>query len=263
MKIPRAHCPLQKERGLFSSHFPLSLMLLLGAAGLTFDVGRMYIARSEAQSFCDAAALYAAWKLNGKLDGIAAARAAALATPKKWEVRNPAVRSRPDHRRVCQDLTQVHLVRIRTPPTTTSTRGSVTNVPLPMYLMPVADRAVPVHNLPPGQPPSRYPSPALPTTSSRLRHSGSCLEGRHKPLLEPPYRLRRIPTAWSRPARGAGCASTIISREAASTRSVARLIGMDPRSNMCQNDRTDQQYQYRDAERPDTRAWFYLGHQLG
>lgn len=73
-----------KRKGYVLIAFAFSLMLLLGTAGLTFDVGRMYIARNEAQTFCDAAALYAAWKLNGKLDGITAARAAALATPKQW-----------------------------------------------------------------------------------------------------------------------------------------------------------------------------------
>ncbi len=74
-----------KRGGFVLVAFTLSLMLLLGSAGLTFDLGRMYITRSEAQSYCDAAALYAVWKLNGKHDGITAARAAALATPKKWD----------------------------------------------------------------------------------------------------------------------------------------------------------------------------------
>ncbi|MCL5745909.1 MAG: Tad domain-containing protein [Acidobacteria bacterium] len=74
-----------KRRGFVVIAFTLSLALLLGSAGLTFDVGRMYITKSEAQSYCDAAALYAVWKLNGKRDGITAARAAALATPKKWD----------------------------------------------------------------------------------------------------------------------------------------------------------------------------------
>ncbi len=74
-----------KRKGYVLIAFTLTLMLLLGTAGLTFDVGRMYITKNEAQSFCDAAALYAVWKLNGKLDGITAARAAALATPKQWD----------------------------------------------------------------------------------------------------------------------------------------------------------------------------------
>lgn len=73
-----------QRRGYVLVAFTLSLMLLLGTAGLTYDVGRMYITRNETQSFCDAASLYAAWNLNGKLDGITAARAAALATPKQW-----------------------------------------------------------------------------------------------------------------------------------------------------------------------------------
>ena len=81
---PLARFANSKRRGYVLIAFTLSLMLLLGSAGLTFDAGRMYITRNEAQSYCDAAALYAAWNLNGKLDGITAARAAALATPKQW-----------------------------------------------------------------------------------------------------------------------------------------------------------------------------------
>lgn len=65
--------------------FTLALLLILGCVGLAFDIGRMYIARNESQSFCDSAALSAAWMLDGSLDGIAKARTAALATAKRYE----------------------------------------------------------------------------------------------------------------------------------------------------------------------------------
>jgi hypothetical protein len=125
-----------KKKGFVLVAFTLSLMLLLGAAGLTFDVGRMYIAKSEAQSYCDAAALYAAWKLNGKLDGIAAARAAALATPKLWEFG-----TRPfDPARTTVEFAKTYAGPYNQHPNPADdyiyARVS-TSVPLPMYLMPV------------------------------------------------------------------------------------------------------------------------------
>jgi uncharacterized membrane protein len=43
----------------------VSMVFLLGMVGLAIDLGRMYIAKSEAQSFVDSAALAAAAQLNG------------------------------------------------------------------------------------------------------------------------------------------------------------------------------------------------------
>jgi uncharacterized membrane protein len=43
--------------------FALSLFLLLGVCGLAIDIGRMYVAKSEAQSFADVAALNAVAQL--------------------------------------------------------------------------------------------------------------------------------------------------------------------------------------------------------
>ncbi len=65
--------------------FTLALLLILGCAGLTFDIGRMYITRSESQTFCDAAALAAASKLDGTSSGITNAISAAQAIPKRYQ----------------------------------------------------------------------------------------------------------------------------------------------------------------------------------
>ena len=125
-----------KRKGFVLIAFTLSLMLLLGAAGLTFDVGRMYIARNEAQSFCDAAALYAVWKLNGKHDGIAAARAAALATPKQWDFG-----TRPfDPSRTTVEFAKTFAgpwIQDPNPAADYVYARVSTSVPLPMFLMPV------------------------------------------------------------------------------------------------------------------------------
>ena len=133
---PLAHVASYKRRGYVLIAFTLSLMLLLGTAGLTFDVGRMYITKSEAQSYCDAAALYAVWKLNGKLDGITAARAAALATPKKWDFG-----TRPfDPSRTTVEFAKTYAGPWAQNPNPAAdyiyARVS-TSVPLPMFLMPV------------------------------------------------------------------------------------------------------------------------------
>ena len=49
---------------------------LFGAAGLAIDIGRMYITKTEAQSYADAAAVSAVIKLNGTAAGLIAADAA-------------------------------------------------------------------------------------------------------------------------------------------------------------------------------------------
>lgn len=64
------------QRGFVVIALSLSLVFLLSVVGLAVDIGRMYIAKSEAQSFCDAAALSAAVKLDGTASGITAAQAA-------------------------------------------------------------------------------------------------------------------------------------------------------------------------------------------
>ncbi len=67
----------KKRRGVVLILFAISAVVLFGFVGLAFDIGRMYIVRNEAQGYCDAAALAAASLLNGTMDGINAARAAA------------------------------------------------------------------------------------------------------------------------------------------------------------------------------------------
>jgi hypothetical protein len=63
--------------------------VLIGMAGLALDLGRMYVAKNELQGFADAAALAAAFELDGTSQGIA--RATAVATsgpgtvPNRWQ----------------------------------------------------------------------------------------------------------------------------------------------------------------------------------
>lgn len=71
---PRAK---RAEGGFVVIATAISMTLLLGLAGLAIDLGRMYVIRSELQSFTDAAALAAARELDGTAAGFDRARSAA------------------------------------------------------------------------------------------------------------------------------------------------------------------------------------------
>jgi len=53
-------------------------------AGMAIDLGRMYIAKNEAQTYADSAALYAARELDGTAASLTRADAAVSANPNKW-----------------------------------------------------------------------------------------------------------------------------------------------------------------------------------
>jgi len=61
----------RNSKGFVLVAFTLGIFVTIGCAGLAIDIGRMYIARTEAQTFCDAAAVAAAAKLDGTSTGIA------------------------------------------------------------------------------------------------------------------------------------------------------------------------------------------------
>lgn len=66
-----------RRKGVVLVTFAVALVVILGGAGLAFDIGRMYIAKIEAQGYVDAAALAAANQLDGQADAITRATAAA------------------------------------------------------------------------------------------------------------------------------------------------------------------------------------------
>ena len=77
-----------KNRGYILVALTLGLVFLLGMAGLAIDVGRMYITKSEAQSFVDSASFAAALELDGTSTGVTRAQTAVANDPKKWEFQN-------------------------------------------------------------------------------------------------------------------------------------------------------------------------------
>ncbi|HYZ83469.1 MAG TPA: pilus assembly protein TadG-related protein [Bryobacteraceae bacterium] len=68
----------EREKGYVLITTALLLLVVLAITGLSFDIGRLYISRNEAQTYADAAALAAAKTLDGTLAGINSARNAAL-----------------------------------------------------------------------------------------------------------------------------------------------------------------------------------------
>src|SRR5437660_10740286 len=78
--------PSSRQRGFVLIAMSVSMLLLLAVIGLAFDIGRIYIARNEAQVFTDAAAMTAATKLDGTDAGLARAREAVAKLPGRWNL---------------------------------------------------------------------------------------------------------------------------------------------------------------------------------
>lgn len=78
----------RREAGFTLVAAGVCLFALIGMLGLAVDLGRLYIAKSEAQAFADAAALAAVKQLNGKTTGLRAAENAVIAMRQvnKWNM---------------------------------------------------------------------------------------------------------------------------------------------------------------------------------
>jgi Flp pilus assembly protein TadG len=78
------------QRGYILVALSLGLVFLLGMGGLAIDIGRMYVAKSETQSFTDSASFAATLQLDGTTAGITRAQTAVTNNPKKWQFQNSA-----------------------------------------------------------------------------------------------------------------------------------------------------------------------------
>ena len=76
----------KSQRGFVLIAMSVSMLILLAVLGLAFDLGRIYIARNEAQIFTDAAALTAAMSLDGTAAGVTKAREAVARVPMRWQL---------------------------------------------------------------------------------------------------------------------------------------------------------------------------------
>ena len=86
--VPPPHGTRSSRRGYILVVLSLGLVFILGVTGLAVDVGRMYIAKSEAQSYVDSAAFSAALQLDGTAAGLGRAQTAVANDPKKWDFQN-------------------------------------------------------------------------------------------------------------------------------------------------------------------------------
>src|SRR5580700_192939 len=77
---------MPRQRGFVLIALSVSMFLMLAVMGLAFDIGRIYIARNEAQIFTDAAALAAVSKLDNTADGIKRAKDAVARVPDRWNL---------------------------------------------------------------------------------------------------------------------------------------------------------------------------------
>ena len=75
-----------RQKGFILIAMSVCMFLLLAVIGMAFDMGRVYIARNEAQIFTDAAAMAAAKQLDGTGEGLNRARAAVAAMPNRWNL---------------------------------------------------------------------------------------------------------------------------------------------------------------------------------
>ena len=77
---------VKRQRGFILIAMSVCMFLLLAVVGMAFDMGRVYIARNEAQIFTDAASMAAAKQMDGTAAGLDRARAAVAAMPNRWNL---------------------------------------------------------------------------------------------------------------------------------------------------------------------------------
>jgi uncharacterized membrane protein len=75
-----------RRRGFVLIAMSVAMLLMLAVLGLAFDIGRIYIARNEAQVFTDAASMTAAAKLDGTEAGVTKARKSVAHLPMRWNL---------------------------------------------------------------------------------------------------------------------------------------------------------------------------------
>lgn len=78
------------QRGYILVGISVSAIALAAMLGVSVDIGRMFIAKSEAQAFADSASIAAALKLDGTQVGITNATAAFNANANKWDFSSKA-----------------------------------------------------------------------------------------------------------------------------------------------------------------------------
>lgn len=93
MSVPRIHSLVKnkRQRGYVVIATAIGLFAMVGMLGLAVDLGRLYIIKTEAQAFADAASILAATKLNGKKSGLDAAELAITTSVNKFNFNTQSV----------------------------------------------------------------------------------------------------------------------------------------------------------------------------
>jgi len=81
------------ERGFVLIVMALSAVALCGVLGMAVDIGKMFIAKNETQTYCDSAAIAAALMLDGTTNGISNAQTAVANSANTWNLNTSTVSS--------------------------------------------------------------------------------------------------------------------------------------------------------------------------
>lgn len=74
----------KQESGFTLLTVACGILFMIGMVGLAVDIGRIYIAKGETQTFVDSASLAATLELDGTTDGLSRARDRVASNPNKW-----------------------------------------------------------------------------------------------------------------------------------------------------------------------------------
>ncbi|MEO8028928.1 MAG: pilus assembly protein TadG-related protein, partial [Bryobacteraceae bacterium] len=80
-----------RQKGMVMIVMAAASIAIIGVLGVAVDMGRIFIAKNETQTYCDAGALAAALKLDGTTTGINNAIAAVSGTGDAWNLGTTAV----------------------------------------------------------------------------------------------------------------------------------------------------------------------------
>ncbi len=125
------------ERGAILVWFALGLLVVVGFIGIAVDVGRMYLVRTEGQTFVDAGALAAAAELDGTSAGITRAVNAAGTSWTKYHLHSLSFPAPTVEFATSSTGAWKAPGNVPSPPTDYRFARVTTNLTLPMYLMPI------------------------------------------------------------------------------------------------------------------------------
>ncbi len=142
--FPRLHRNKHKRsKGFVMIAAAFAVTALAGITGLAVDLGRMYIAKNELQTYVDAGALAAALEINGESSGVTAAQTAATSISNQWDFASKALQSSQVTVAFATGTTATTWV---TTPDATQAKTHVfvrvrASVPLKLYLIPAVQGA--------------------------------------------------------------------------------------------------------------------------